>query len=76
MDGVRTLAVLPVVFYHYKLAFPGGYAGVDVFFVEEKSPSLLIQTMLMTSSLEGPLPGLLSCTVELPSTGIQRDKLG
>lgn len=34
IDGIRTLAVLPVVLYHLSNSFcPGGYAGVDVFFV-------------------------------------------
>ena len=33
VDGLRTVAVLPVVFYHFKLGFPAGYTGVDVFFV-------------------------------------------
>ena len=34
IDGLRTLAVLPVVIYHLLSYFcPGGYAGVDVFFV-------------------------------------------
>ncbi|WP_343222782.1 acyltransferase family protein [Mameliella sediminis] len=34
MDGLRTVAVLPVVIFHLgSPLFPGGYVGVDVFFV-------------------------------------------
>lgn len=34
IDGIRALAVLPVVFYHiFPWLCPGGFTGVDVFFV-------------------------------------------
>ncbi len=33
IDGLRALAVLAVVFFHSQLKFPGGYVGVDIFFV-------------------------------------------
>lgn len=33
VDGLRALAVIPVVLFHAGLGFPGGYVGVDVFFV-------------------------------------------
>src|SRR5215469_4120049 len=34
IDGLRALAVVPVVFYHFHVApFSGGFVGVDVFFV-------------------------------------------
>lgn len=33
IDGMRAVAVLSVVAYHYGLSAPGGFVGVDVFFV-------------------------------------------
>lgn len=33
VDGLRAVAVIAVVLFHADLGFPGGYTGVDVFFV-------------------------------------------
>jgi peptidoglycan/LPS O-acetylase OafA/YrhL len=33
IEGLRAIAVVTVVLYHAHLLFPGGYVGVDVFFV-------------------------------------------
>ena len=33
LDGLRAVAIVPVVLFHFKVAgWTGGYAGVDVFF--------------------------------------------
>ena len=33
IDGLRALAILPVILFHAQLACPGGFVGVDIFFV-------------------------------------------
>jgi peptidoglycan/LPS O-acetylase OafA/YrhL len=48
IDGLRALAVLAVVFYHFQIApFTGGFVGVDVFFV--------ISGYLITSLIHGEM---------------------
>lgn len=48
IDGLRALAVIPVIFYHLNLElFNGGFVGVDIFFV--------ISGYLITSILLGDL---------------------
>ncbi len=50
IDGLRALAVVPVVLYHNGLGFPGGYVGVDVFFVIS---GYLITKIIYTLVTEG-----------------------
>jgi peptidoglycan/LPS O-acetylase OafA/YrhL len=48
IDGLRALAVLSVMFHHYRVpGFPGGFVGVDVFFV--------ISGFLIAAHIEGDL---------------------
>src|SRR5271156_190601 len=49
IDGLRTLAIVLVVAYHY-FGLPGGYVGVDVFFVI----SGYLITGLLLNGLDGP----------------------
>lgn len=51
IDGLRTLAVMPVVFYHAGFSlFKGGFIGVDIFFVIS---GFLITTILVNEKLAG-----------------------
>ena len=56
VDGLRAIAVLAVVCYHAGLSFPGGYVGVDVFFVI----SGYLITGLLLKSLRCPEGGSFS----------------
>jgi len=50
IDGLRAIAVLGVVFFHAGLSFPGGYVGVDVFFVIS---GFLITSLLLKELRQG-----------------------
>lgn len=52
VEGLRAIAVLLVLAYHTKLAFPGGFIGVDVFFVVS---GFLITTLLLKEAESGPI---------------------
>ena len=51
MDGLRALAVIPVVLYHYDIAFPGGFGGVDVFFFVISG--FLVNSIIIAELLKG-----------------------
>ncbi len=51
IDGLRTIAVLPVIFFHAHFAgFSGGFIGVDVFFVIS---GYLITGIILSDLAEG-----------------------
>ncbi len=51
IDGLRALAVIPVVFFHANIAgFDGGYVGVDIFFVIS---GYLITTIISNALAQG-----------------------
>jgi len=51
IDGLRAVAVLPVVFYHFQIApFTGGFVGVDIFFVIS---GYLITSLIRSEMLSG-----------------------
>lgn len=50
IDGLRTVAVCSVVLFHTGLGFPGGFVGVDIFFVIS---GFLITTILWTDLQAG-----------------------
>ena len=50
IDGLRAIAVLPVIFFHAGFeAFAGGFVGVDVFFVIS---GYLISTVILREMSE------------------------
>ena len=50
VDGLRALAVIPVVLFHAALGFPGGFVGVDIFFVIS---GYLITTIIAKEMVQG-----------------------
>ncbi|MEO3414755.1 acyltransferase family protein [Roseovarius sp. CAU 1744] len=50
IDGLRTLAVMPVLVFHSGLGLSGGYVGVDIFFVIS---GFLITSIIFAEAREG-----------------------
>ncbi|HTV40318.1 MAG TPA: acyltransferase family protein [Candidatus Sulfotelmatobacter sp.] len=50
IDGLRALAILPVLLYHARLGCSGGYVGVDIFFVIS---GYLITSLILREQAEG-----------------------
>jgi peptidoglycan/LPS O-acetylase OafA/YrhL len=50
IDGLRALAILPVLLCHARLGCPGGYVGVDIFFVLS---GYLITSLILKEQAEG-----------------------
>jgi peptidoglycan/LPS O-acetylase OafA/YrhL len=50
IDGLRAVAILPVLLFHAKLGCPGGFVGVDIFFVIS---GFLISSLLHRDFQEG-----------------------
>jgi peptidoglycan/LPS O-acetylase OafA/YrhL len=50
IDGLRALAILPVILYHARLGCPGGFVGVDVFFVIS---GFLIASLILQELADG-----------------------
>lgn len=55
IDGLRAIAVLSVLAFHYGAPLPGGFTGVDVFFV--------ISGFLITQILAGKIAAVTFCPV-------------
>jgi len=51
IDGLRAIAVVPVICFHFDLGFPGGFTGVDVFYVI----SGFLVTRILQSDLQKPI---------------------
>ena len=51
IDGLRTLAVVPVILFHAGATWlPGGFVGVDIFFVIS---GYLISSIILRESIAG-----------------------